>query len=331
MKEPIIYPKVESNKTLNLFDEFDYEMWPESNSEQQWYSSDNYTLYYKSRLAKKHKYTQNSITYKFNSLGFRVPSCNFPMRFEDAYDYPTFMVAGCSYTEGVGLPEDQLWHSYLIEKFVQNNDTRRPIAKLNIGKAARGIDAIVRYIYVSIERYGAKPDMIYLLLPNIIRREIILEDENLPKSPSIFLLLPNIPIPKCYPDVQKEEIDMNFKLMLNIRQSYHKAFQSLLFLKYYLEKKNIPWFFSSWSMDFSESGIKEYFSNINLNDIKIPEVLKQHHNDINFSDVNVQHKYHMARDGMHWGANFHHAFANKVYDSIINSSMFLGVKNKWKT
>ncbi len=340
VKEPINYPLINQNKTLNVFDEFDYNKWLEADQELTWYVTDTEINYINSRVKQKHKYTKNDITYKFNSLGFRLPSSNYPFTFKDAYGYPTFMVAGCSVTEGVGLPEDHIWHSLLIEKFIKNNDIRRPIAKLNIGKSGTGIDAIIRYIYVSIEKYGARPDLIYVLLPSIHRQEIILDDDMANIPPKLFQLLINAPRPgqpnfkyaSSFSENQKEFIEMKYKIMINnVRELYHSTFKSLLFLKYYLETKNIPWFFSSWSNDFTETGVKSYLSNIDGNDIKIPEAIQQHHFDIDFLTYHDEHKYHMARDGMHSGLPYHLNFSNNVYDKLIDNSIFLEVRNKWKT
>lgn len=339
-KEPIEYPQVEMNKTLNLFDEFDYKRynsipaWEETNKELKWYSIDDATNFTKGLLEKRHRYTEDDITYKFNSLGFRVPSCNYPLKFDDAYGYPTLMVAGCSLTEGVGLPEEHIWHSFLIEKFIQNNDTNRPIAKLNLGKAGVGIDAIVRYIYISIEKYGARPDLIYLLLPGVTRQEGIVDDDMATITPiNHKSLLHGIDSPpELLSNNQKKYIEMKNTIMVNgIRELYHNTFKSLLFLKYYLEVKKIPWFFSSWSKDFTEEGVKEYLPKIDITDIKFPKEFNQHHINIDFTMNNDEHIYHMARDGMHWGSGYHRTFSNNVYSNIINNSMFLKVRNRWKT
>lgn len=330
-----ITPVVTTNKSLNLFNDFDYISWPESNQILNWHSSDNLENFQKCRLLKKHTYKTTDITYNFNSLGFRIPSCNYPINFDDTLGYPTFMVAGCSVTEGTGLPENQLWHSFLVEKFIENDGTDKPIAKLNLGKSARGIDAITRYVYVSIEKYGATPDFIYLLLPSIIRKEIILEDEmNDELTPSIFLLLNGNPVPKIYSNQRKDTIEFHRKLMINIREEYHRAFRSLLFLKYYLEFKKIPWVFSSWAHDFTEHGIKDYFPNLDNKDIKIPEELSQHYIDVNFTNYNVSKDvfpHSCARDGMHFSANYHHNFANNVYANLVNNPIFLETRSKWKT
>lgn len=340
LKEPVIYPKVEMNETLNLFDEFSYIPCAEMDTELTWYVTDKENNYIKGLVAEKHNYTKNDITYKFNSFGFRLPSCNYPLKFDDAYGYPTFMVGGCSVTEGVGLPDDHIWHSHLIEKFIKNNDTRRPIAKLNLAKAGSGIDEIVRHIYISIEKYGARPDLIYLLLPNIVRQELIIDDAISNTTPRLFKLLINAPRPaqpnfrsaNTFSKNQKEFIEMKYKIMVdNPRELYHNTFKSLLFLKYYLESKNIPWFFSSWSNDFTEAGVKSYLPNIDSNDIKIPEAIQQHHFDIDFSTYKNEHKYHMARDGMHYGLPYHLQFSNNVYDKLIDNSIFLEIRNKWKT
>lgn len=332
VKEPIMYPKLVQNKTLDLFDEFDYNRWDETDGEYNWYSTDNKRNYSKAALLRRHAFAEDAITYKFNSLGFRIPACNFPLRFEDAYGYPTFMAAGCSFTEGVGLPEDKIWHSYLMEKFIQNNDTNRPIVKLNTGKAGLGIDAIVRYVYVSIEKYGARPDIIYILLPNIARQELIVEDDNSALSPVLHKMLVNeTSLPDFLSVQQKDYIGQRYKMMTNIREVYHASFKSLLFLKYYLEAKKIPWFFSSWSNDFTVEGVKKYLPNIDTNDIRIPVALDQHHMNIDFTAYRGEHKYHMARDGMHLGPIYHQNFSENVYNNIANTPTFQEVRKKWKT
>ena len=158
--------------------------------------------------------------------------------------------------------------------------------------------------------------------------------------PKLFQLLINAPRPgqpnfkyaSSFSENQKEFIEMKYKIMINnVRELYHSTFKSLLFLKYYLETKNIPWFFSSWSNDFTETGVKSYLSNIDGNDIKIPEAIQQHHFDIDFLTYHDEHKYHMARDGMHSGLPYHLNFSNNVYDKLIDNSIFLEVRNKWKT
>jgi len=50
----------------------------------------------------------DAITYRINSLGFRGPEINF--------DQPCLLAVGCSYTVGIGLPEQDVWPWLVGEK-----------------------------------------------------------------------------------------------------------------------------------------------------------------------------------------------------------------------
>ena len=57
------------------------------------------------------KYKDGTLQYNFNSMGYRTGQLN---RFNDN---EFILVFGCSYTEGIGLHEHDIWHSHLSRKF----------------------------------------------------------------------------------------------------------------------------------------------------------------------------------------------------------------------
>ena len=86
----------------------------------QWFSSDSKENY-KLLNFKKLNYTQDEITYELNSLGYRCDE------FSNASEFPiTFM--GCSFTEGIGLPFDEVWAYHLHKKIIELTNKTFPAA-----------------------------------------------------------------------------------------------------------------------------------------------------------------------------------------------------------
>lgn len=109
-----------------LFDQgpiiIDTEMQNQKNLE--WYSTDRYINYMKN--SKRLLWADEEIDYSFNKYGYRTGEI------EDI-DLSDFMLTfGCSYTEGVGLHEYQIWNYHLKNQL--NLDLH------NLGKQATGMD-----------------------------------------------------------------------------------------------------------------------------------------------------------------------------------------------
>jgi hypothetical protein len=110
---------------------------------------------------------------------------------------------------------------------------------------------------------------------------------------------------------------------LEIRQSYHECYQILLFIKYYLKSKNIPFFFSFWNRD--------------LQDVDYPPELDVNHIPVTMNciepDINPAYKIfkqNKARDCSHPGPNSHFEFASNAFDKLLERREFLDVLEKWK-
>lgn len=294
----------------------------------QWHPPDNEQTFRKNSLKNalvphNKTYGKNDIVYSYTSRGHRAG--HGPSEFEDAREYKNLMVSGCSLTEGVGLPEDHIWHSFLTEMLCEHISS--PIAKLNLGKGGRSLDAAIRYIYVAIEHDNARPDMVYFLFPPISRKELIMtDDENIPYIWDYLGYLPSDPPHNA--KVTYEAMTKN----INYRQLYHDCFRSLLFIKYFLQSKNIPWFFSFWSNDLSAPDIAAQTENINI-DCSMPEELQKHYIDAYLRDKTLHEKLFdqtIARDYAHPGPNEHYDLAKQMYQQLQSNTTFVEIIKKWK-
>jgi hypothetical protein len=115
-------------------------------------------------------------------------------------------------------------------------------------------------------------------------------------------------------EISKEHLLDFFEKNLELRQHYHSYFQSLLFIKYYLETKKIPWFFSCWAGDL---GDKDYPKE--LEEHYVPVVMKV---EIEVEEEYRQFKQTVARDCMHPGPNSHFKMASEIYDKLLIKEEF---------
>ena len=115
-----------------------------------WYGSDhkqNYLNY------QPNPYTADEISYTFNAQGFRCDE------FTSADKNILFL--GCSITEGVGLPGEQVWARLLWHQI--QTATGLHIPYYNLGLQGCGFDSATRA--VCVHEQMLKPDIIFALLP----------------------------------------------------------------------------------------------------------------------------------------------------------------------
>jgi hypothetical protein len=317
-----------SANRVNLWNWYNFATFGEALMSFKWHAPDNEQTFRKNSLKNalvphNKTYGENDIAYSYTSRGYRAGAG--PSEFEDAQKYKTLMVSGCSLTEGVGLPEDHIWHSFLTEMLCRY--TSSPIAKLNLGKGGRSLDAAIRYVYAAIEHDNASPDMVYFLFPPVTRKELIMtDDENIPYVWDYLGYLPDSATHNA--TVAHEAMTKN----INYRQLYHDCFRSLLFIKYFLQSKNIPWFFSFWCNDLSAYNIAAHTEDINI-DCSMPEELKKHYVDAHLRDKEFHEKRFeqtIARDYAHPGPNEHYDLAKQMHQQLQSNTTFVEIIKKWK-
>lgn len=108
-------------------------------------------------------YGPNDIEYRYNNYGFRCDD------FESWEKHPyRILFAGCSMTDGTGLPIDDIWAKILHKKLCEHYDIVMPYWTIAAG--GTGIDHMVRCIY-NLKTF-LRPQVIISYLPNKGRREL---------------------------------------------------------------------------------------------------------------------------------------------------------------
>lgn len=102
-------------------------------------------------------YTETSIVYQYNSHGFRT------QEFDIDAIIPSILCLGCSFTEGIGVREDQAWPSLLQLHFPNYR-------VYNLGVAGASGDAIPRILTNLGQMLHTK--FVFLLWTNLFRYEI---------------------------------------------------------------------------------------------------------------------------------------------------------------
>jgi hypothetical protein len=112
-------------------------------------------------------YTDTSITYAYNSYGYREKE------FDLDQQRPKILCLGCSYTEGTGVLLDNVWVS-LIKKHFATHEV------YNLGVGGSSSDTVVRILLNSVELFN--PEQVYILWPSVDRFEIF-NDRIMAKGP----------------------------------------------------------------------------------------------------------------------------------------------------
>ena len=130
------------------------------NTTQLWQTPDSLEQYKETTKFGKNLYKPGDFTYSFNEYGFRCDSFNLNSDI-------SIVFAGCSNTEGVGLPLEEVWAYKLLEKIRKH--TNKTIPYWNIGFGGAGLDTIAANLYEFNKLH--KIDYIFLYLPGTDRRE----------------------------------------------------------------------------------------------------------------------------------------------------------------
>lgn len=150
---------------------------------------------------------ETSITYQYNSHGFRCKEFD---------NEPCYLALGCSHTEGTGLPVEQTWPVLL------STATNKPI--LNLGVSGCSFDTCVRILDHYIDKLNILG--IFLLQPSHGRIEIF------DKFNSPHPYLPSY----CHIDklhIYKEWISSDKNIEYNIKKNTYSV-------RYLCDTKNIP-------------------------------------------------------------------------------------------
>lgn len=104
----------------------------------------------------KHGYTKTSITYDYNSHGFRT------QEFDLASSRKNILFFGCSHTEGIGLRVEDTWVYKVSQNFPDHNC-------YNLGVGGGGPDMVTRMLYNTCELFT--PEVVFIMWPCLLRFE----------------------------------------------------------------------------------------------------------------------------------------------------------------
>lgn len=203
---------------------------------------------------------------------------------EFTYDHDGLHIlfAGCSNTFGDGLEEDEIWAKILYNKISEKNKVS---GFFNIGTPGHGIMAIITDIF----KYSyniAKPDVIFINFPT--SRRFYWYN----KKDKSFI----------YHNLNKEE--------RKTKEIWHTIplieYQYLFMLEQFCKAGNIKLIYGTWDRKshFSMYDDLKCFVDINNDEYINNYIINNPNNKLNLS----------ARDGLHYGLAFHHAWAEVMYN-----------------
>jgi hypothetical protein len=103
-----------------------------------------------------------SITYRFNSLGYRCPE------FEVEADL-RIVAVGCSYVVGAGLPQPAIFHELFAERL--RRESAKKVVLWNLARDGASNDYISRLLYLAIPRLD--PHLVLVNFTHGARREYV--------------------------------------------------------------------------------------------------------------------------------------------------------------
>lgn len=177
-----------------------------ANQEILWHGTDSKELYQKNLSQnqshlEQYNWIDRSITYKFNSHGFRA----------DEFDSPgsNVMFLGCSHTLGVGLPVESTWAHQV--------STALKLKNYNLGVGGSSNDTAFRLAHYWIDQL--RPDLVIFLSADRTRLELHIDDDqlyDLSVWPIGFPIVDNFA--KCWHNNDTNSNMNYFKNILSIKQ-----------------------------------------------------------------------------------------------------------------
>jgi hypothetical protein len=256
-------------------------------------SEENYKIY----NSLKPNYTTNEITYSFNDDGYRCDS------FSKESEFPILFM-GCSFTEGVGLPLNEVW-SYHFHKKISTL-TNKNIPFWSLGKGGTSIDYAARCFYKYCPQL--KPKYVFYLMSGISRREYSYE------STEMQSWYPNpTPLHKSsdsFKTMNKVFCDPNF--------AAYQALRSAMILNSVASVSNTKIFIFGLDMDgtvdeYTKIELFKKFDNIEYFPIKFNQT-----NMLLSIPEFILNRPTKARDNSHPGAVWQYKMYNTIWELIKN-------------
>lgn len=271
----------------------------------QWYAADTKENY-KSIIFGEPNYTQDEITYEFTPDDYRCDN------FSEVSEFPLLFM-GCSITEGVGLPLNEVWSYHLHKKIVTL--TNKSIPYWSIAKTGTSIDYSARCFYAHNVHLKAK--YAFYLMSGISRREYQFNNSKM--------------IDWC-PNTSRKYISPDEKLISQIFSdpnfSSHQALRSAMILDATAHITGTKIFIFGLPMDnvghVEKINLFNKFSCIEYIPVSM-QALDSFKESIEIPDY-IKKRPKKARDSIHPNALWHYKLYNFIWENV-KDKIILNDKN----
>lgn len=221
-------------------------------------------------------------------------------------DYLKIAVFGCSFTFGVGLPENKTWAS----QFVQKLEVDRPIQLINLGYPGGSIAKNLKHFKYLTDIY--KIDIAIFLLPTHWREEYS-EYYTSDHPVTFYNFIPNFAL-----EYKKEKWEQYYTYSTDGTRFYDMV-KMISYMELIASTKGIETYYSSWD-EQTLNFIREHKL------VKIYQILPYFKFLENMLGPHLNMKY--ARDGFHPGIASQDLFSSEVADHISSKTLTQGITKK---
>ncbi len=227
---------------------------------------------------------------------------------EQKDDHLKIAVFGCSFTFGVGLPENKTW----VAQFVQKLQVDKPVQLINLGYPGGSIAKNLKHFKYLTDIY--KIDMAVFLLPTHWREEYA-EYYTSDYPVHYYNFIPNFAL-----EYQKEKWEQYYSYSTDGTRFYDMV-KMISYIELIASVNNIETYYSSWD-EQTLNFIREHKL------VKLNQILPYFKFLENMLGPHLSNKY--ARDGSHPGIASQDLFSSELVDHIASKTLIQGITKKIK-
>lgn len=259
-----------------------------ANTTAQWSERDSLENYKSTTGTGLNLYSDSDIIYKYNNHGFRCDN------FEGKSELPILFI-GCSFTEGIGVPAEQIWSNLLLEKI--KTKTQKKIPYWSVSISAAGVDTIATNLYWFYKTFNKKVKYVVGLFPGSARREFKYNTTNY----RLWMNANESYNSDCSSLIDPVFSDEEFALCQSER--------SLMLIDSLVENLDAKLVYSNWKL----------FENVCSDDHFFKKQLSTHRY-IDYPDPTI-YQLDYARDGDHPGPTMHNKIAEYFWDQYFKKEL----------
>ena len=250
----------------------------------------------------------NDIEYKLNEQYFRSQSfLNFDSGKTNA------LYAGCSFTFGLGLPEELLWTNILNNKLSQH--LKEDVQLFNIGFRAFSNYLIIKNIMSFIRTYG-KPDFLFVVFPDCARDFIF--NEKTGDYEYVF--------PRFFNPNKLNHFEIKYTKGFSYETNILKSIDMIRHLEDFCQAAEIKLYWTTWYYPDFDIYKKAGFRNLVDTDTTFLQANTGYKRTYTYGHDGVEYKYEntenlkyweLARDLVHPGSAWTHHISKELFGEFI--------------